>query len=76
MEHSISTGYCAIIQTIVYGGIHGIGVLISDKIFNFVSVLSNVKSETVLWLKISEKAFGYSFILGAVYVPPEHSIVF
>ena len=51
------------------GGIHGIGVLVRDKIFEFVSVLKNGISETVLWLEISKKAFGFSFILGAVYIP-------
>ena len=34
------------------------------------------KSETVFWLKIGEKAFGFPFILGAVYIPPENSKYF
>ena len=36
-------------------------------------VLKSVKSQTVLWLNINEKAFGFPFIMGAVYIPPEPS---
>ena len=56
-----------------FGGIHGIGVLVRDRISDCISVLKNGKSETILWLHITKKAFGFSFILGVVYIPPENS---
>ena len=40
------------------------------------SIIKQAKSETVFWLKISEKAFGFPFMLGAVYIPPENSKYF
>ena len=59
-----------------FGGVHGLGVLLRKEIFNFVSIIKQTKSETVFWLKISEKAFGFPFIPGAVYIPPENSKYF
>ena len=54
-------------------GIHGLGVLVKSQIGKQISIATNVTSESVLWLNISENAFGYPFFLGAVYIPPENS---
>ena len=56
-----------------HGGIHGLGVLVKSHISKHISIAANVTSESVLWLNISENAFGYPFLLGAAYIPPENS---
>ena len=60
-------------RKVPHGGIHGLGVLVRTNIICHISVIKNLTSESILLLNISEKAFGYPFLLGAVYIPPENS---
>jgi len=55
------------------GGVHGMVMLISKKYEGQYEVISNSKSESVLWVKFSQNVTGFTFIIGAVYVPPENS---
>ena len=55
------------------GGIHGLCVLVSKKIDDYCEMLADCTSNSVLWLKFSNKAYGKPFILGAVYIPHEGS---
>ena len=57
------------------GGTHGLGLLVSDKVRRFVGVVDpRIDSPHVLFIKVSEEAFGIPFLLGSVYIPCESSI--
>ena len=58
-----------------FGGTHGICILIKPNLFKYVTELKG-KSDSVLWLKIDEKAFGFEFIIGAVYIACDGSKFF
>ena len=59
-----------------FGGIHGLGIYINDKITKYVSVIEDVNSDYVLWIKLLKDLLGYDIIIGAVYIPHEGSIYF
>ena len=56
-----------------YGGIHGICVFIKERIPHHCTIIDNFVSESVLWKHFNTHISGFSFILGAVYLPHEAS---
>ena len=56
-----------------YGGIHGLCTFVKNKIFDCAHVLNETNSESILWLKFDQKAFGTAFIVGNVYIAHEGS---
>ena len=51
----------------------GIAILVKDKFSNCVTPLKSNDNENVLWCVIDQALTGQSFIIGAVYIPPENS---
>ena len=51
----------------------GIAVLVKNDLSKCVSLVTNIISNSVLWLKINKNVFGLDFVLGAVYIPHEGS---
>ena len=56
-----------------YGGFLGISVLARRDIFEYISVINNTKSQSILWIKLDKNVFGHEFIVGAMYLPHEGS---
>ncbi len=56
-----------------YGGIHGLCIFVKNDIYEYVSVLPDTTSESILWLKFTEGAFGTACIIGSVYTAHEGS---
>ena len=56
-----------------YGGIHRICILLKNTYASNCLVVTELMSESVLWLHISQSVIGYEFILGAVYLSHEAS---
>ena len=52
-----------------YGGVHGICMLIRNNIVNHSKIITGVKSPYVLWVQFSKEAFGFSCVIGSVYLP-------
>jgi len=61
------------VQSHALGGTHGLCVLIKENVYKYVTVLSELCSDSVLWIRIKKEAFGCEFILGSVYIPHEGS---
>ena len=57
------------------GGHHGLCIIFKHWLRNYVEQLDvNVfKSESVLWVKVNKGAYGFDFIIGAIYMPHENS---
>ena len=58
----------------MYGGIHGICILVEDSIATHCTIITDFVSESILWLYVDKNVLGYDFILGAVYLPHEASV--
>ena len=56
-----------------HGGVHGLAMIIKKNIAEHAQLLADVQSPYVLWVKFSEKAFGFECILGSAYLPGEDS---
>ena len=52
-----------------YGGVHGICMLIRNNIVNHSKLITGVQSPYVLWVQFNEEAFGFSCVIGSVYLP-------
>ena len=56
-----------------HGGVHGLAMIIKKNIAEHAQLLADVQSPYVLWVKFSEKVFGFECILGSAYLPGENS---
>ena len=56
------------------GGIHGLCILMKNKLFEKSQQIENTCSECILWIKLDKDVTGFELILGAVYLPCEGSI--
>ena len=56
------------------GGIHGLCILMKNKLFEKSQKIENTCSECILWIKLDKDVTGFELILGAVYLPCEGSI--
>ena len=59
------------INSHTYGGVHGLCMLVKNNLVKHTELITGVQSPYVLWVKFSEKAFGFSCIIGSVYLPGE-----
>ena len=57
------------IESHQYGGVHGLCMLVSNNIVKHSKLITGVKSPYVLWVQFSEEAFGFSCVIGSVYLP-------
>ena len=58
-----------IIKKHPHGGVHGICMFVKNNILKYSKLVSEVQSPYVLWVQFSEQAFGFSCVIGAVYLP-------
>ena len=56
-----------------YGGFLGINILVKNDIFDHISVVTNTKSQSILWIKLDKCVYGHECIIGAMYLPHEGS---
>ena len=57
-----------------FGVYHGMCILMTNSIFDCSTLIQPTLSESVIWVKVESEFLGFSFIIGAVYLPCEGSI--
>ena len=55
------------------GGIHGLCIFVKKTYIDNVSIITDTKSDCILWLEVSKPIFGEEIVIGAVYLPHEGS---
>ena len=55
------------------GGIHGLCIFVKKTYIDNVSIITDTKSDCILWLEVGKPIFGEKIIIGAVYLPHEGS---
>ena len=57
-----------------YGGIHGLCILVKKRLSKHCTIITDLTSDSILWLLIDKHVLGFSFVIAGVYLPNESSV--
>ena len=60
-------------NTYKLGGVHGLCILVKPELYDKCKVIEDTNSECTLWIIVKCEVLGFTFVVGAVYLPCETS---